>query len=130
MRIIALDSDDNPKKRPYLETMPALTDGEPTPRSSHPADRQQDKWRITPGFIICWVAILILQGTHFGSDKKLPRKMCGTWVKTDKCTNVRVKFGMKLGKYCPMCSRKQVTTELSAIEVQKLCYGMSNLQGT
>ncbi len=71
----ALDSDGNPKKRPYLETVPTLTDGEPTPGRPHRADREQDKWRITPGFIICWVAILILQGAHFGSDKKLLRNM-------------------------------------------------------
>ena len=70
-----LDSDGNPKKRPYLETIPALTNGEPTPERRHRADREQDKWRITPGFIICWVAILILQGAHFSSDKKLLRNM-------------------------------------------------------
>ena len=71
----ALDSDGNPKKRPYLETVPALTNGELTPGRHHRADKQRVKWHITPGFIICWVAILILQGAHFGSDKKLLRKM-------------------------------------------------------
>jgi hypothetical protein len=71
----ALDSDGNPKKRPYLETVPALTNGEPTPGCHHHADREQDKWHITPGFIICWVAILILQCAHFGSDKKLLRNI-------------------------------------------------------
>jgi hypothetical protein len=71
----ALDSDGNPKKRPYLETVPASTNGEPTPGRCHHADKQRVKWCITPGFIICWVAILVLQGTHFGSDKKLLSKM-------------------------------------------------------
>ena len=59
-----LDSDGNPKKRPYLETVPALTDGEPTPGRRHRADRNRVKWCITPGFIICWVAILIYSKAH------------------------------------------------------------------
>ncbi len=71
----ALDFDGNPKKRPYLKTVPASTNGEPTPGRRHCADKEQVKWCIAPGFIICWVAILILQGAHFGSDKKLLRKM-------------------------------------------------------
>ncbi len=71
----ALDSDGNHKKRPCLEMVPALTDGEPTSGRRHRADREQDKWHITPGFIICWVSILIIQGAQFGSDKKSMRKM-------------------------------------------------------
>ncbi len=71
----ALDSEGNPKKRTYLETVPASTNGEPTPGRRHCADKQLVKWCITSGFIICWVAILILQGAHFGSDKKTQRKM-------------------------------------------------------
>jgi hypothetical protein len=72
---MALDSESNPKKRPYLETVPVATNGEPTPGHHHCADKQQVKWCITPGFIICWVVILILQGAHFGSEKKSMRKM-------------------------------------------------------
>jgi hypothetical protein len=71
----ALDSDGNHKKRPYLETVPTLTDSEPLSGHHHCADREQDKWPITPGFITCWVAILIIQGAHFDSDKKSTRKM-------------------------------------------------------
>ncbi len=73
-----LDSDGNLKKRPYLETVPTSTNGEPTSGRRHCADKQRVKWLITPGFIICWVAILILQGTHFGSDKKLLRENVAT----------------------------------------------------
>jgi len=76
----AIDSDGNPKKRPYLETVPAMTAGQPTPGRRHRTDRNRDKWRITPRFIICWLAIIIIQGAHFGSNKK---KQCG------KCGNVR-----------------------------------------
>jgi hypothetical protein len=50
---MALDSEDNPKKRPYSETVPTATNREPTPGHRHHADKQQVKWRITPGFIIC-----------------------------------------------------------------------------
>ena len=34
----AIDSDGNPKKRPYLETVPAMTDGETTPGRRHRTD--------------------------------------------------------------------------------------------
>ena len=71
----ATDSDGNLKKRPYLKTVPAMTDGQPTPGRHHRMDCNQDKWKITPGFVICWVAIIIIQGAHFGSDKKSMRKM-------------------------------------------------------
>ena len=38
-------------------------------------DYNRDKWHITPGFAICWLVIIIIQGAHFGSDKKSMRKM-------------------------------------------------------
>jgi hypothetical protein len=46
---------------------------------------------------------------------------CGTRVKTDKCTNVWVNLGMESGRYCEMCYRKQLTTELVAKERRKRC---------
>ena len=49
----ALDSDGDPKKRPYLKTVPALSNGEPTLGRRNCADKEQVKWHITPGFIIC-----------------------------------------------------------------------------
>ena len=33
---------------------------------------------------------------------------CGTRVKTDQCTNVRVSLGMESGTYCQMCYRKSL----------------------
>ena len=46
---------------------------------------------------------------------------CGTRVTTNKCTDVRVSLGMKSGKYCRMCHRKQLTTELSSKDRQQRC---------
>ncbi len=46
---------------------------------------------------------------------------CGTRVTTNKCTDVRVSLGMNSGKYCRMCYRKQLTTELSAKDRQQRC---------
>jgi hypothetical protein len=46
---------------------------------------------------------------------------CGTRVTTNKCTNVRVNLGMKSGKNCRMCYRKQLTTELSSKDRQQRC---------
>ena len=47
-----------------------MTNGQPTPRHRHRTDRNQDQWCITPGFIKRWLAIIIILGAHFGSDKK------------------------------------------------------------
>ena len=44
---------------------------------------------------------------------------CGTRVITKKCTDVRVNLGLKSGKYCRMCYRKQLPTGLSAKKRQK-----------
>ena len=46
---------------------------------------------------------------------------CGTRVKIDQCTNVRVSLGMKSGEYCRMSYRKQLTTELLAKETKNRC---------
>ena len=46
---------------------------------------------------------------------------CLTHVTTNKCTDVRVSLGMKSGKYCRMCYRKQLTTELSSRDWQQRC---------
>jgi hypothetical protein len=46
---------------------------------------------------------------------------CGMRVIRKKCTDVRVNFGLKSGKYCRMCYRKQLPTGLSAKERQTRC---------
>ena len=56
---------------------------------------------------------------------------CGTRVTTSKCIDVRVSVS---GSYCLMCYRKQpdYSIECKGEEEdtkQKICYGMSNLQG-
>jgi hypothetical protein len=62
-------------KKFYYVQVPPLTDGAPTPNRRHPADNKQVRYSITSGFIITWIGILILQGAHFGSDKRTSRKM-------------------------------------------------------
>ena len=32
-------------------------------------DKERKKFRITPGYILAWFAVLIIQGGHFGSNK-------------------------------------------------------------
>ena len=46
---------------------------------------------------------------------------CGTRVTMNKCTDVQVSLVMKSGKYCRMCYRKQLTTELSSNDRQQRC---------
>jgi hypothetical protein len=46
---------------------------------------------------------------------------CGTRVTTNKCTDERLSLGLSSGKYCWMCYRKQLTTELSAKDRQQRC---------
>jgi hypothetical protein len=46
---------------------------------------------------------------------------CGTWVTSRKCTSEQVDLRLKSRRYCRMCYRKQVTTELKAQEKVKRC---------
>ncbi len=65
----------NVKKRTYLSDVAPTTGGEPTPGRKHRADNEPVKWDVNPGFIICWIGLLILQGGHFGLEKRTTRKM-------------------------------------------------------
>ncbi len=65
----------NKKKRTYLADVAPTDGGEPTPGHRHRVDNEVVKWDINPGFIIPWIGILILQGSHFGSEKRTARKM-------------------------------------------------------
>ena len=69
------DEHGNVKKKKYLVDVYPTTGGEPTPGRRHRADNEAVRWDINPGYIICWIGILILQGGHFGSEKRSARKM-------------------------------------------------------
>ena len=47
--------------------------------------------------------------------------VCGTRVRTDKCTSNRVNLGLVAARYCRMCYRTQLNTELSSKERKKTC---------
>ena len=72
-------SDGNNMKQFYYVQVSPLTGGAPTPNRRHCADNERVRYSITSGFIITWIGILILQGAHFGSDKRTLLKM---WQKT------------------------------------------------
>ena len=38
-------------------------------KHQHRADKEQEQFTITPGFVLCWFAALILQGALFGEHK-------------------------------------------------------------
>ncbi len=46
---------------------------------------------------------------------------CRTWVTLRKCTGERVNLGLKSKRYCRMCYRKQVSTELKAKKRKERC---------
>ena len=58
------DRDGKAKKRRHFEDVPAGTPG-----ARHRADKEKKKFTVTPSYILCWIAILMLQGAHFGEDK-------------------------------------------------------------
>ena len=71
---VGTDRDGNPKKRTYLKPAPPLETGERRPkRHRHRGDKEKKKYKITTGFVLCWVAHLILQGALFG-ERKPPLK--------------------------------------------------------
>eukprot|EP00956_Cyclotella_meneghiniana_P022924 scaffold43919_cov42-Cyclotella_meneghiniana.AAC.1 len=72
---IADDRDGGWKKRKVLVEAPKNADGSSHPSARHRADNEKYKFQITTGFVICWVAILILQGALFGTFKPPSRSM-------------------------------------------------------
>lgn len=58
------DRDGNKKKRRHFVDVPSNVKDK-----RHCADKEKKKFKITPGYILCWIAVLILQGAHFGADK-------------------------------------------------------------
>ena len=67
--------DGDTKKRSHFEDVPAKQGSKAYPGGRHRADKEKKKYKITPGFVLCWIAILILQGAHFGQDKGNAGKM-------------------------------------------------------
>ena len=65
---IGKDRDGNRKKRRYFEDVSNDQDSEVGDKR-HRGDKETKKFAITPGFVICWVAHLIMQGALFGVNK-------------------------------------------------------------
>ena len=59
----------------HFVDVPRNIHGTPYPGRRHQADKEKKKFRITPGYIFCWFAILILQGGHFGTHKPPASKL-------------------------------------------------------
>ena len=72
---IADDRDGGWKKRKVLVEAPKGNDGSSHPSARHRADNEKYKFKATAGYVICWVAILILQGALFGTFKPPSRTM-------------------------------------------------------
>ena len=64
------DRDGNQKKRRHFVECDCKTPGR-----RHRADKEKKRYIITPGFVLCWFGILILQGAHFGADKRSASKL-------------------------------------------------------
>ena len=67
---VGRNRDGNLKTKSHFEDVPELKKGQRRPKTHrHRGDREKTKYAITVGFVICWVAHLILQGAVFGSTK-------------------------------------------------------------
>ena len=70
------DRDGDAKRVRHFEDVPAQIErGVPYPGRRHRADKEKKKYTITTGFVLCWMGMLILQGAHFGADKRSAAKM-------------------------------------------------------
>jgi hypothetical protein len=69
------DRDGVQKKRRHFEQVPEKLGRRPYPGRRHRADKEHKKFNITSGFVLCWIACLILQGAHFGADKRSAGKL-------------------------------------------------------
>ena len=71
----ATDSYGNLKTNNYLSHCSGWNDGVETTGRRHRADNESINFQATPGYVLCWINILVLSGGHFGSVKKEPQKM-------------------------------------------------------
>ena len=67
------DGDWNRKK--YFANIPPKKNGVNYPGQRHRTDKDQRKFKITPGYVIFWIGILIPQGAHFGSHTRAGSKL-------------------------------------------------------
>ena len=65
---IGKDRDGNKKKMRYFEDVPPLLVGR-TKNKRHRVEEEKQRFKITTGFVLCFMAHLLLQGAHFGSTK-------------------------------------------------------------
>jgi len=63
------------KKQRHFKDVPAKKSRCIYPGRRHRAQKERKKYFITPGFIMCRIAIIILQGGHFETDKRSAQKM-------------------------------------------------------
>ena len=71
----APDRDGHLKSRRVLTECNEYTGSEKTRGARHRADNEKYKFKATAGYVICWIAILILQGALFGTHKPPSRTM-------------------------------------------------------
>ena len=72
------DEHGNVKKKKYLVDVYPTTGGEPTPGRRHRADNEAVRWDINPGYIICWIGILILHKVVILDQRRDLHKRCGS----------------------------------------------------
>jgi hypothetical protein len=53
----------------HFMDVPQNSHSTPYPGRRHRTDKERKKYKITTGYIICWFAVLILQGAHFSTYK-------------------------------------------------------------
>ena len=70
------DRDGNPKVESHFVDYPTHTGVKATPGRQHYTDKEKPKHNIASGSIIFWISILIINGAHFGSEK---RSACKLW---------------------------------------------------
>ena len=66
----ATDWDGNLKTNNYLSCCSGWTDRVENTGRCHREDNESIKFQDIPGYVWCWIAILVLSGGHFGSEKK------------------------------------------------------------
>ena len=71
---IGKDRDGQKKKVRYFEDVPPDLERRTT-NKRHRADKEKKRYTITPGFVLCFIAHLLLQGAHFGDKKPSTKRL-------------------------------------------------------
>ena len=122
------DADGNVKKRKVYKDCTADTEG-----ARHRTHKYKKKYDITPGFVLAFIAILIIQGAHFGESKRgrkmwrrAPHGISIPYV-SNTMTRDAYEFMRRFIHFCDNTAKRYVSGEAGYDPLYKVSYVMGEI---